>query len=66
MFDRRTAMTLYEKTMLMGVATMIRLLVSLVRRAPGPRITDDEQYSLLVAKEIADVAETGTDKHGST
>jgi hypothetical protein len=35
-------MTLYEKTMLMGVATMIRLLVMLVRRAPGARSMDDE------------------------
>jgi hypothetical protein len=40
--------------------------VMLVRRAPGARSMESENMALLVANEMRDMAETGTDKHGGT
>jgi hypothetical protein len=52
-------MTIYERSMLRAMAELIKLLVMLVRRAPGERVMDDENDAMLTARRLEDLARKG-------
>jgi hypothetical protein len=52
-------MTIYERSMLRAMTELIKLLVMLVRRAPGERVMDDENDAMLTARRLEDLARKG-------